>query len=123
MKAHTVVSFLFAGALSAPALADAPYVARGFNPAHADLPRSAGVPAQLANEDYVKALARIVYYWAYPARMTTNRRPMRAAGTARRISMVRSAPTRRTLRRPIRKRGSIAKGRARRPSSASWGMR
>jgi hypothetical protein len=67
MKAHTVVSFLFAGALSAPALADAPYVARGFNPAHADLPRSAGVPAQLANEDYVKALARIVYYWAYPA--------------------------------------------------------
>jgi hypothetical protein len=67
MKAHTVVSFLFAAALSAPALADAPYVARGFNPAHADLPRSAGVPAQLANEDYVKALARIVYYWAYPA--------------------------------------------------------
>lgn len=27
MKAHTVVSFLFAAALSAPALADAPYVA------------------------------------------------------------------------------------------------
>ena len=26
-------------------------------------------------------------------------------------------------RRPIRKRGSIARGRARRPSSASWGMR
>ena len=31
--------------------------------------------------------------------------------------------TRRTPRRPIRKRGSIARGRARRPSSASWGMR
>ena len=27
----------------------------------------AGVPAQLANEDYVEALARVVYYWAYPA--------------------------------------------------------
>ena len=32
-----------------------------------DLARSAGVPAQLANEDYVEALARIVYYWGYPA--------------------------------------------------------
>lgn len=44
-----------------------PYVARAFNPAHADLARSNGVPAQLANEDYVRALARVVYYWAYPA--------------------------------------------------------
>ena len=32
-----------------------------------DLPRSAGMPAQLANEAYVEALARVVYYWAYPA--------------------------------------------------------
>jgi hypothetical protein len=46
---------------------DVPYVARAFNPAHADLPRSAGMPAQLANEAYVEALARVVYYWAYPA--------------------------------------------------------
>ena len=46
-----------------------------------------------------------------------------AGGTARRISTARSAPTRRTPRRPIRKRGSIARGRARRPSSASWDMR
>src|SRR5215510_16581470 len=44
-----------------------PYAARAFMPAHPDLPRSAGVPAQLANERYVEALARIVYYWAYPA--------------------------------------------------------
>ena len=44
-----------------------PYAARAFNPAHRDLPRSAGMPAQLANEDYVEALARVVYYWAYPA--------------------------------------------------------
>jgi hypothetical protein len=44
-----------------------PYTARAFNPAHPDLARSAGVPAKLANEAYVEALASIVYYWAYPA--------------------------------------------------------
>jgi hypothetical protein len=44
-----------------------PYVARAFNAAHPDLARSGGVPALLANEAYVEALARIVYYWAYPA--------------------------------------------------------
>src|SRR5262249_31814179 len=38
-----------------------------FTPAHGDLPRSAGVPAQIANDEYVEALARIVYYWGYPA--------------------------------------------------------
>ena len=53
----------------------------------------------------------------------TSRRRRTAGGTAKRISMVRSAPTRRTLRRPIRKRGFIARGPARRRSSASWGMR
>jgi hypothetical protein len=46
---------------------EVPYTARAFNPAHADLARSGGVPAQLANETYVEALARIVYYWGYPA--------------------------------------------------------
>jgi hypothetical protein len=44
-----------------------PYAARALTPAHADLPRSAGVPALLANERYVEALARVVYYWGYPA--------------------------------------------------------
>src|SRR5262249_43934059 len=44
-----------------------PYPVRAFIPAHGDLPRSAGIPAQLANEDYVTALARVVYYWGYPA--------------------------------------------------------
>jgi hypothetical protein len=44
-----------------------PYAARAFTPAHGDLARSAGVPARLANERYVEALARIVYYWGYPA--------------------------------------------------------
>src|SRR6202008_1045265 len=44
-----------------------PYTARAFNPAHVDLARAAGIPGRLANESYVEALARIVYYWAYPA--------------------------------------------------------
>ena len=43
------------------------YLARQFTPAHADLADSRGVPARLANERYVDALARIVCYWAYPA--------------------------------------------------------
>jgi hypothetical protein len=45
----------------------APYTARAFTPAHGDLARSGGVPAQLANVEYVEALARVVYYWGYPA--------------------------------------------------------
>lgn len=44
-----------------------PYVARSLIPAHPALPDGAGVPALLANERYVAALARIVYYWGYPA--------------------------------------------------------
>jgi hypothetical protein len=40
---------------------------RAFTPAHGDLARSGGIPAQLANEEYVEALAHIVYYWGYPA--------------------------------------------------------
>jgi len=52
-----------------------------------------------------------------------SRRLRAAGGTARRISTARSAPTRRMPRRPIRKLGSIARDRARRRNSASWGMR
>ncbi|MBA4011092.1 MAG: hypothetical protein C0481_04425 [Phenylobacterium sp.] len=44
-----------------------PYVARQFNAAHPDLANSAGVPAKLANEAYVEALAKLVFYWGYPA--------------------------------------------------------
>jgi len=55
---------------------DAPYLAQTFNPAHAGLARSAGVPAQLGNEAYVDALARLVYYWAYPAIDMTSRTNM-----------------------------------------------
>jgi hypothetical protein len=66
-----------AACLSGHALAqDADYLARTFNPAHADLPRSAGVPAQLGNENYVDALTRLVYYWAYPAIDVTSRTSM-----------------------------------------------
>jgi Transposase domain (DUF772) len=48
--------------------------------------------------------------------------PPTAGGTAKRISMARSARTRRTLRRPIRKLGFIVRDLARRPSSVSLGM-
>ena len=45
----------------------ASYPVRAFTPAHPDLKNAAGVPARLANEAYVEALGRIVYYWGYPA--------------------------------------------------------
>jgi hypothetical protein len=38
----------------------APYPPQTFNPAHGDLARSAGVPAELANKEYVTALGRLV---------------------------------------------------------------
>ena len=44
-----------------------PFTARAFTPAHLYLANAAGVPAQLANEKYVESLARVVYYWGYPA--------------------------------------------------------
>jgi hypothetical protein len=49
------------------------YVARAFSPAHPDLANGAGVPARLANERYVESLARLVYYWGYPAIDTLGR--------------------------------------------------
>lgn len=55
------------GAVQAQSDPKIPYAARAFTPAHGDMARSAGVPAQLANEEYVKALGRLVYYWGYPA--------------------------------------------------------
>jgi hypothetical protein len=71
MKASAIalcaVALATAGAVYAQTTPQVPYTARAFNPAHADLARSAGVPARLANEAYVEALARIVYYWGYPA--------------------------------------------------------
>ncbi|HSE23457.1 MAG TPA: DUF1254 domain-containing protein [Pyrinomonadaceae bacterium] len=49
------------------ATAAVPYPVRAFTPAHPELKNAAGVPAKLANEAYVEALGRIVYYWGYPA--------------------------------------------------------
>jgi hypothetical protein len=61
------VVFATLGAVHAQTSPQVPYPARALTPAHGDLARSAGVPAQLANEAYVEALARLVYYWGYPA--------------------------------------------------------
>src|SRR6516162_605206 len=64
----TILAALAAsGAVHAQTSSQEPYTVRAFTPAHGDLARSGGIPAQLANEDYVQALARIVYYWGYPA--------------------------------------------------------
>ena len=64
----TIVAALAAsGAVHAQTSSQEAYTVRAFTPAHGDLARSGGIPAQLANEDYVQALARIVYYWGYPA--------------------------------------------------------
>ena len=49
------------------AAAATPYPVRAFTPVHPDLKNAAGVPARLANEAYVEALGRVVYYWGYPA--------------------------------------------------------
>ncbi len=65
--ASAAIALAMIGAAHAQTAPEPPYPARAFNPAHGDLPRTAGVGARLANEAYVEALARIVYYWAYPA--------------------------------------------------------
>ena len=64
LGAAILVTFAITTSVHAQTNPQAPYTARAFTPAHGDLARSA---AQLANEEYVKALARIVYYWGYPA--------------------------------------------------------
>jgi transposase len=82
---------------------------------------------RLLSTDHFSVDGTLIEAWASMTassrRMATNRRPMRAAGTGRRISMARSDRTPPTPRPPIRTRGSIARGRARRRSSVSWGMR
>lgn len=65
-----------AGTALAQSASQAPYPARAYNTAHPDLARSAGRGAQLANEAYVESLARVVYYWAYPAIDITGRTSM-----------------------------------------------
>jgi len=64
----TILAALAAsGAVHAQTSSQESYTVHAFTPAHGDLARSGGIPAQLANEDFVQALARIVYYWGYPA--------------------------------------------------------
>lgn len=65
-----------AGSAFASSAPQTPYLAHAYDPANPGLARSAGAPAMVANEDYVKALARIVYYWAYPAIDVTSRTSM-----------------------------------------------
>jgi hypothetical protein len=52
------------------------YPVRAFTPAHPDLAMGGGVPAQIAYESYVETLARLVYYWGYPAVNTFGRTTM-----------------------------------------------
>ncbi len=73
-----------------------PYTARAFTPAHADLDNAAGVPARLADESYVASLARIVYYWGYPAVDTFGRTSsweiMKEAGPGATLGLFPGAP-------------------------------
>ena len=78
---RTIASALLAlacttGTALAQSSGQTPYLARTYNPANPGLARSAGAPAVVANQDYVNALARIVYYWAYPAIDVTSRTSM-----------------------------------------------
>jgi len=73
-----------------------PYTARMFTPAHADLANAAGVPARLANERYIESLARVVYYWGYPAVDTFGRTDsweiMKTAGPGATLGLFPGAP-------------------------------
>ena len=74
--ASTLATLVLSTSLALAQGTPQPYLSQAFNPANPNLARSAGAPAQLANEDYVEALARIVYYWAYPAIDMTSRTSM-----------------------------------------------
>lgn len=49
------------------------YLSQSLIPAHPGLSNGAGVAAGLAAESYIESLARIVYYWGYPAVNTFGR--------------------------------------------------
>ena len=72
------------------------YLVRSLKPAHPNLANAAGVPAELANERYVEALARIVYYWGYPAIDTLGRTSswelMKKAGPGATMGLFPGAP-------------------------------
>ena len=52
---------------------NAEHLSRSLMPAHPGLSNGAGVAAALAAESYIESLARIVYYWGYPAVNTFGR--------------------------------------------------
>ena len=83
---------------------------------------------RLLSTDHFSVDGTLIEAWASmksfkPKDGTDEPPPTGAAATRRRISTARSDRTTRTPRPPIRRRGSIARGRARRRSSASSGMR
>ncbi len=99
MKRTSIVaalaSLLTAAAAHGQGSGSVPYAARAFTPAHPDLARSAGVPAQLANEKYVEALGRVVYYWGYPSVDTfgrTNMWEIMKAGPGTMLGLLPGAP-------------------------------
>ena len=67
MLASVAVALLASVTVHAQTGPQSPYEVRAFTPAHPDLARSGGVPAELANQEYIEALARLVYYWGYPS--------------------------------------------------------
>ncbi|WP_380878722.1 hypothetical protein ACFB49_18300 [Sphingomonas sp. DBB INV C78] len=77
-------------------MTDIPYAARQFTPAHADLKNGAGVPASLAYQAYVESLARILYYWGYPAvdgfGRTSSWQVMKEAGPGATMGLFPGAP-------------------------------
>ena len=83
---------------------------------------------RLLSTDHFSVDGTLIEAWAStksfrPKDGSAIRRRQAAGGTTKRIFMARGAPTRRTFRRPIRRHGFIARDRARKRSSASWGMR
>jgi transposase len=81
---------------------------------------------RLLSTDHFSVEGTLIEAWAsmksFKRRMArTNRLRTGADATARQIFPARSVPTTPTPRPPIPSRGSIAKGRARMPSSALWG--
>jgi hypothetical protein len=67
MLVSVAVALLVGVTVHAQTGPQSPYEVRAFTPAHPDLARSGGVPAELANQEYIEALARLVYYWGYPS--------------------------------------------------------
>ena len=82
---------------------------------------------RLLSTDHFSVDGTLIEAWASmksfkPKVARTNRPGTGTVGTGRRIFTARSARTTATSRPPIQRRGFIAKGLAKRPSSASWGM-